>query len=67
MRVFNSARTNGQSVDQGIRTALTAILVSPDFLFRIERDLPTSAATRKVNDVELASRLSYFLWSSMPD
>ena len=46
-----------------------AILVSPNFLFRIERDPNPDdpAAVHPVNDYELASRLSYFLWSSMPD
>jgi hypothetical protein len=49
--------------------ALQKILVSPDFIFRVELD-PANAApgsVRQVSDVELASRLSYFLWSSMPD
>ena len=45
------------------------MLVSPDFLFRIERDAEprNSAAVHRVSDIELASRLSYFLWSSAPD
>jgi hypothetical protein len=55
--------------DYGIEKALRALLVSPDFLFRIEHD-PAPSATAKVyrlNDFELASRLSFFLWSSIPD
>src|SRR5262249_18754488 len=55
--------------DAGIRAALERVLVSPDFLFRIEAD-PPNAATNSVyliSDVELASRLSFFLWSSIPD
>ena len=55
--------------DAGIETALSSLLVNPQFLFRIERDpadTPTGTAYR-VSDVELATRLSYFLWSSMPD
>jgi len=57
------------NAEQGIQTALTALLVSPDFLFRIERDAePTNpAAVHRISDIELASRLSYFLWSTMPD
>jgi hypothetical protein len=53
----------------GIQLAIQAMLVSPHFLFRIERDPnPTDAAkVHPISDVELASRLSYFLWSSMPD
>jgi mono/diheme cytochrome c family protein len=53
----------------GIEMALRAMLVSPNFLFRIERD-PAGAApgsVHRVNDFELASRLSFFLWSSIPD
>ncbi len=55
--------------DDGIRAALERVLVSPDFLFRIEAD-PAGAAPGSVyhvSDVELASRLSFFLWSSIPD
>jgi hypothetical protein len=57
------ARKQGDSFDEGIATALQAVLVAPQFLFRIEEDRPTGA----LSDYELASRLSYFLWSSMPD
>ena len=63
------AKANGQSTEQGIQLALQAMLVSPNFLFRIEHDpRPTDSATaHPVSQIELASRLSYFLWSSMPD
>ena len=63
------AKANGQSTEQGIQLALQAMLVSPHFLFRIERDPnPTGPAkVHPISDLELASRLSYFLWSSMPD
>jgi hypothetical protein len=63
------ARANGQTTRQGIQLALQAMLVSPNFLFRVEHDPnPTDAAgAHPVSQVELASRLSYFLWSSMPD
>jgi hypothetical protein len=63
------AKANGQNTEQGIQLALQAMLVSPNFLFRIEHDTrPTdSAAAHPVSQLELASRLSYFLWSSMPD
>ena len=53
----------------GIKWALEAVLVSPKFLFRVEQD-PASAAPGtpyRVSDLELASRLSFFLWSSIPD
>ena len=55
--------------EQGIRLALQKILVSPDFIFRVERD-PADVApgsVRRVTDIELAARLSFFLWSSIPD
>jgi len=63
------AKAEGQTVEQGIQLAIQAMLVSPHFLFRIERDLdPTDPSkVHKISDVELASRLSYFLWTSMPD
>ena len=53
----------------GIRLALQKILVSPEFIFRVELDPPGVAAgtVHRVSDIELASRLSFFLWSSIPD
>ncbi len=55
--------------EAGIQLALEKLMVSPDFLFRVERDPARVApgAVYRVSDVELASRLSFFLWSSMPD
>jgi mono/diheme cytochrome c family protein len=69
MKFVGEARAQGQSTEQGIQLALEAMLVSPDFLFRIERDPdPTDAGKmHRLSDTELATRLSYFLWSSMPD
>ncbi len=63
------ATKEGLSAEQGIQLAIQAMLVSPHFLFRVERDPnPTDPeATHSVSDVELASRLSYFIWNSMPD
>jgi len=62
------ARSNGDSFDQGIALAVKAILLSPHFMFRPELDPdPTATAPRLLNDYEIATRLSYFLWSSMPD
>ena len=57
------------SFDEGIERALRRLLVSPEFLFRVERDPANAAAGRayRVSDIELASRLSFFLWSSIPD
>jgi Protein of unknown function (DUF1592)/Protein of unknown function (DUF1588)/Protein of unknown function (DUF1587)/Protein of unknown function (DUF1585)/Protein of unknown function (DUF1595) len=68
MTPYRAARDAG-GFEAGIRLALQRILVSPDFLFRVEVDpanAPSGSAYR-VSDVELASRLSFFLWSSGPD
>ena len=67
LKFFRSARKDG--FEAGIETALQALLVSPEFLFRIERDPANIAANTpyRLSDLELASRLSFFLWSSIPD
>jgi mono/diheme cytochrome c family protein len=68
-RFVAQGRADGMSVEQGIGLALQAMLVSPHFLFHIERDLHPGdpARSHRISDIELASRLSYFLWNSMPD
>jgi mono/diheme cytochrome c family protein len=66
--LYRNARTDGD-FDAGIEMALSAVLVSPEFLFRVERDpegIPPNTAYR-ISDTDLASRLSFFLWSSVPD
>ena len=66
---FYRAGRDGGSFDSGIQLALERVLISPDFLFRVERD-PIDirpGASYALNDTALASRLSYFLWSSGPD
>jgi len=65
-RFVGLAKQEGLSTEQGLQLAIQAVLVSPHFLFRVERD-SDPAQPRPVTDLELASRLSYFLWSSMPD
>src|SRR5207245_11023851 len=69
LKFVEMAKAEKLSVEQGIQLAIQAMLVSPHFLFRVERDPdPTDPnKVHKISDVELASRLSYFLWSSMPD
>ncbi len=65
---YKTARARG-NFDAGIRAAIERILVSPDFLLRIETE-PAGAvpnAVYRISDIELASRLSFFLWSSVPD
>src|SRR5687768_3821101 len=66
---FYKAGRAGADFETGIRSALERVLVSPDFLFRIETD-PANAkpgSAYRISDIELASRLSFFLWSSIPD
>ncbi len=69
MRLATAAITADGSFEHGIRVAVQAVLISPHFLYRWELDgTPNNAAVaRTLNETELASRLSYFLWSSMPD
>jgi mono/diheme cytochrome c family protein len=66
LRFVDMAQKDGQSVEQGLQLAIQATLVSPNFLFHLERESGGREA-RQVSEIELASRLSYFLWSSMPD
>jgi hypothetical protein len=66
---FYTAGRKERDFDLGIQRAIERLLVSPQFLFRIEKtpdDIPPDTAYR-VSDLELASRLSFFLWSSIPD
>jgi hypothetical protein len=65
---YQAGRNNG-NFESGIRTALQAILASPQFVFRFERvpDNVTPGKNYRISDLELASRLSYFLWSGAPD
>jgi hypothetical protein len=68
LNFYQTGRNQG-SFDSGIRTAVQAILASPEFVFRFEQ-APANAAPGsnvRISDLELASRLSYFLWSSAPD
>ena len=69
VRFVDRATANGQSAEQGLQLAIQAMLVSPNFLFRVERDPDPRdpALVHEVSPFELASRVSYFLWSSMPD
>jgi cytochrome c5 len=68
MAFYDRGRAEGD-FDHGVERALTAMLVSPDFLFRVERDPKGAVAggNYRITDLALASRLSFFLWSSIPD
>jgi hypothetical protein len=65
---YRTGRARG-NFDTGIQMALRRLLASPSFVFRVEEDSPTAkpGTMQNVTDVELASRLSFFLWSSIPD
>lgn len=67
MGLFDKAMARGDKFEDAVRLALKAVLVSPSFLFRVERDRPGAGAAHALSDYELATRLSYFLWSSLPD
>ena len=64
--VHKRALASGYTPGQSLQFARAAMLVSPQFLFRVERS-PLAGTSARITDLELASRLSYFLWSSMPD
>jgi hypothetical protein len=64
--LIDVAKSKNESGEVGLKLALSALLVSPDFLYRVEGD-PNPGQKRALNDYELASRLSYFIWASMPD
>jgi mono/diheme cytochrome c family protein len=65
---YQKGRANAD-FESGIQSAIEAMLVSPEFLFRIEKDPvgAEAASAHRVSDIELASRLSFFLWSTIPD
>ena len=65
MRFYDRARQDGKSFDVGIRESLSAILSSPHFLYRAEAAV--EEGSRELNGLELASRMAFFIWSSLPD
>jgi hypothetical protein len=69
MDFYQRGRANNASFESGIESALQFILASPEFLFRFEPDPSNIAANTvyRIDDLALASRLSFFLWSSIPD
>ena len=66
MKIYASSR-KGADFDHGIEAAVEAVLVSPSFLFMRENDPANAPAIHRISDLELATRLSFFLWSSIPD
>jgi hypothetical protein len=68
-RIYEAATAKGDEFAMAVKLAVKAVLISPNFLYRIERDRAAKGSTEayRASDHELATRLSYFLWSSMPD
>jgi hypothetical protein len=69
LQLFDKADRNGEPFERCIQLVCQAVLMSPHFLFRVElgKEPSSTAKVQALSDHELASRLSYFLWSSMPD
>jgi len=69
LKLYDFARKNGEPFEGGVAQALKAVLVSPNFLFRgeLQPEPDNPKSVHAVNEFALASRLSYFLWSTMPD
>ena len=67
MELYEAARAEGSTFDARIEQALRLVLASPKFLFRVETPPATARGVAPISDLELASRLSFFLWSSIPD
>lgn len=65
--LYRAAVAEGEGFDDALGWSLRGVLVSPHFIYRVEVDPGSEEAPRRLSDYELASRLSYFLWSSMPD
>jgi len=66
---FDAQKDRSDAFEKGIEAALTTVLVNPHFLFRVEKQSPDMmpGSSYRISDIELASRLSFFLWSSIPD
>jgi len=67
LEFFKAGRKDGGSFDAGVQFALERLLVDPDFLLRVYRDSKQSEAIYRLSDFEVASRMSFFLWGSIPD
>jgi hypothetical protein len=66
MALYDRSAARAEPFEESVKLALKAVLVSPHFLFRVENE-PSTPGVHRVSPHELASRLSYFLWASMPD
>jgi mono/diheme cytochrome c family protein len=64
---YDQARSDGGDFDEGIRLGIQAILANPRFVFRVEQTLRAANGVNRLTDVDIASRLSFFLWGTLPD
>ena len=67
LKIYDAATTKGEPFDAAVRRMLKPVLVSPHFLYRVEKEQGGAKEPYRISDHELAVRLSYFLWATMPD
>jgi mono/diheme cytochrome c family protein len=67
VRIYQEVRRESGSFELGLQVALQAIMVSPKFLYKVERPAPEDGSVRPLTNYELATNLSYFLWGTTPD
>jgi hypothetical protein len=67
LQFYTQARTDGGDFEEGIRFGIQGILANPRFMFRMEQEPPTAGSNYRISDEDLASRLSFFLWGTIPD
>jgi hypothetical protein len=67
LQFYAQARSEGGDFDEGIRFGIQGILANPRFMFRVEAEPQTGNGVYRVSDADLASRLSFFLWGTLPD
>src|SRR5262249_26230518 len=67
LQFYTQARGDGGDFEEGIRFGIQGILANPRFLFLVVQEPPSAANTYRISDADLASRLSFFLWGTIPD
>ena len=67
LQFYTQARNDGGDFEEGIRFGIQGILANPRFMFRVEQEPPSAGSTYRISDSDLASRLSFFLWGTIPD
>ncbi|HET7373604.1 MAG TPA: DUF1592 domain-containing protein, partial [Gemmatimonadaceae bacterium] len=67
LQFYTQARNEAGDFEEGIRFGIQGILANPRFMFRVEQEPPTAGSLYRISDADLASRLSFFLWGTIPD